>query len=47
MGAAKKPAKSSPDRDQIELIKLALFRIVEELLLVRKMLEDLERSRPQ
>jgi hypothetical protein len=47
MGAAKKPAKSSPDRDQIELMKLTLFRILEELILVRKMLEDPARSRPR
>ena len=47
MGAAKKPAKSSPDRDQIELIKLALFRVLDELVLVRKMLEDPARGRPR
>lgn len=47
MGAAKKPAKSPPDRDQIELIKLALFRVLDELVLVRKMLEDPARGRPR
>ena len=47
MGSAKKSAKSSPDRDQIELIKLTLFRILEELVLVRKMLEDPARGRPR
>jgi hypothetical protein len=45
MGAAKKSAKPSPDRDQIELLKLTLFRILEELVLVRTMLEDPARGR--
>jgi hypothetical protein len=40
VSAAKKPMWSSPDHDQVELIKLTHFRILEEIVLVREMLED-------
>jgi hypothetical protein len=45
MGAAENRDTSPPQYGQIELIGLALFRILEELVAVRKLLEDPKRSR--